>query len=72
MYVSVVVNGMYTYKTGHFGNKYLCFLVLLYKVGTHVILVILAMRICVSVSVILEGMYIHNTRHFGDDTLCVC
>ena len=43
--------------------------VLLYRLCTHVRMVILATSLCVYVCVVVEGMYTCNTGHFGNETL---
>ena len=45
---------------------------LLYRVCTHVILVILAPRFCIYVCVGLDGMYTCNAGNFGTERMCLC
>ena len=45
---------------------------LLYRVCTHVRLVILATGLCIYVCVGVEGMYTYKKWRFGNNYLCLC
>ena len=72
-YACVFVEGMYTCKTGNFGNNPLCLCLCRFcRVCTHVRLVILEMRLFVYVCVVVKGMYTCKTGNFGNENLCLC
>ena len=54
--VCVVVEGMYTYKTGHFGNDTSCISLVFKEV----------MKTC------RVSMFTRKTGNFGNESLCLC
>ena len=72
VYVCIVLEGMYTCKTGNFGNKplYLYFL-LLQRVCKNVKLGVFATSLCVYVCVVVDVMYTCHTGYFGNKHFCL-
>ena len=67
VYVCVVVEGMYTCKTGHFGNDTLCLFLCCCRGYVHMQdWGLFSMILYVYVCDIVEGMYTFKTGHFGN------